>query len=96
MSTFFDELQALIGRHCKHKECQCEIIEILEDGPSIVLYKHGQAEIQCNWFGEAQRRAPGTYTIPVVSKLTDDLHPVIQAIANDDEQKRFRSLAGLA
>ncbi len=90
-----DVLQDLIGRHCRHEECHCEIIEILEEGPSIVLYKHSKGEIQCNWFGEAQRRAPKTYTVPLVSSLDDDLHPVVRAVTTDEEQARLRALTGL-
>lgn len=90
-----DALQELIGRHCRHEQCHCEIIEILEEGPSIVLYKHSRGEIQCNWFGEAQRRAPKTYTVPLISRLDNDLHPVVRAVTDEAEQTRLRALTGL-
>jgi hypothetical protein len=95
MERLLGELQELIGRHVRHEGCHCEVIEVLAEGPAIVLYKHTHSEIQANWFGEAQRRAPGTYTLPLISRVTKDLHPVVLALLEEDEAQTIRKLVGL-
>ncbi len=95
MERLLGELQKLIGRQLRYEGCHCEVIEVLAEGPAIVLYKHSPSEIQANWFGEAQRRAPGTYTLPLVSRVTKDLHPVVLALLSDDEARTIRGLLRL-
>lgn len=95
MERLLGELQKLIGRQVRYEGCHCEVIEVLAEGPAIVLYKHSPSEIQANWFGEAQRRAPGTYTLPLVSRATHDLHPVVLALLKDDEARYIRERLGL-
>jgi hypothetical protein len=94
MDRLLSELHKLIGRHVRHEGCHCEVVEVLAEGPAIVLYKHTPSEIQANWFGEAQRRAPATYTLPLLSRVTKDLHPVVLALLEEDEAAHIRDLVG--
>ncbi|QKT04854.1 hypothetical protein HUS23_14055 [Ectothiorhodospiraceae bacterium 2226] len=57
-------LRILIGRRVRHQGQDCQIIEVLDDGPTLIL-QGDDAVIQANRFGEAHRRVPHTYTVPV-------------------------------
>jgi len=67
-----DQIRSMIGLQVKHHHVDCRIVEILEDGPAIILedMEHHNS-IQADQHGEAHRRVPQTYTIPV---LTPDKH----------------------
>ena len=65
-----DQLRGLIGIHVEFNFARYEVIEVLEDGPSLVLQASDRhTTIQPNQHGEAHRRVPYTVTIPV---LNDD------------------------
>lgn len=71
-------LRTTIGSTVDYKGHHCEIIEILEDGPFLVLRCiEDKEEIQPNQFGEAHRRAPETLTVPVFNKGTSEFNPFI-------------------
>ena len=61
-----DYLRNLIGVRARYHGALFEIIEVLEDGPSLVLQdceKH--TTIQADQHGEARRRVPLTMTLPI-------------------------------
>ncbi|WJW76784.1 hypothetical protein QVG61_06795 [Thiohalobacter sp. IOR34] len=61
-----DELRRWIGRELDFLEEPCQVLEVLSDGPAVVLCcRCGETEIQGNQYGEANRRVPRTLTIPV-------------------------------
>jgi len=60
-------LQQLIGNEVQHKGKPCHIIEILEDGPSLILQQRTlSSTIQADQHGEAHRKVPTTYTVPIL------------------------------
>lgn len=62
------QLRGLIGLRVQYLQCQCLIVEVLEDGPSIVLEDCTEnTVIQPNQHGTPNRRVPGNFTIPVLS-----------------------------
>jgi hypothetical protein len=74
-----DDLRHIIGKQLNYKGHSCEIIEVLEDGPQLVLRNldynpiadeanDGRNPIQPNQFGEAHRRTPETFTVPALDK----------------------------
>lgn len=73
-TTSLPELRRLIGQRVLHRGIRCRIIEVLEDGPSLVL-ADGECnmDIQDNRFGEPNRMVPRTYTIPV--RAGTEFHP---------------------
>ncbi len=75
-----DELRALIGHYVRHEGVICQIIEVLEDGPALVLrcVDRRRTVIQANHLGEATRRAPQTYTVPVRTPDGQDLNPAFR------------------
>ena len=76
-----DQLRNMIGLRMYHQGILCQVIEVLEDGPSLVLQSIAEAPtIQPNQHGEATRRAPVTYTIPVLNEEHTELHPSFLAL----------------
>ena len=60
------QLRGMIGIELYHKNKACQVIEVLEDGPSIVI-QYSDKDIQKNQHGDAHRRVPETLCIPVLS-----------------------------
>lgn len=80
-----EHLQQYIGCEITYKGKRCQLVEILDDGPSLVLMclQPGTA-IQSNQHGGANRRVNETHTVPCLSEIHDDLHPVLKAILPED------------
>ena len=71
-----NQLHGLIGLRVIFQSQPWEIIEILEDGPALVLQdSQRHTVIQPDQYGEAHRRAPSTVTIPVFTLDKTELHP---------------------
>lgn len=71
-----DQLRGLIGVCVHHNGVDCCIIEVLEDGPTLVLMDAElHTTIQEDQFGSAHRRVVETFTIPVLSHDGGHLHP---------------------
>jgi hypothetical protein len=71
-------LRELIGLKVRHQGSEWEIIEILEDGPALVLRDcEMHTVIQADQHGEAHRRVPSTITIPLFDQDGNDLNPVL-------------------
>ncbi len=72
-------LRNLIGHEVRFEGQLCKIIEILEDGPHLILqHKEQSTAIQADQHGEAHRRVPTTITLPVMDNegrsLSSDFH----------------------
>ena len=61
------ELRKLIGSEVTYNNETHQIIEVLENGPTLVLQQHQNSSIQINQFGNANRRTPDTVCIEVLS-----------------------------
>lgn len=71
-------LRDLIGLKVRHQGSRWEIIEILEDGPAIVLRDcEMHTVIQPDQHGEAHRRVPTTTTIPLFDPDSNELNPAL-------------------
>lgn len=71
-----NQLQSLIGHHVSFDGQNCRVIEILEDGPSLILQVADEiTTIQPDQHGEAHRRVPSTHTVPVIDNCRSNLHP---------------------
>lgn len=69
-----NELRAMIGMRVCYLGNQGIIIEVLEDGPSLVLQNTSAASIQSNLHGHPTRRSPQTLTVRVLSENGTALH----------------------
>jgi hypothetical protein len=92
MNDLLHELQALIGREAVVDGARCQVIEILEHGPCVVVCETAGFQIQSNQFGDPQRRVPRTHTLPLRSQIEDDIHPVVRLFAGEALTDRLRSL----
>lgn len=62
-----EKLRELIGTEVQHDGRGYQIIEILEDGPALILQHHEQpTHIQADQHGEARRKVPKTITIQIL------------------------------
>ena len=79
-----DHLQQYIGCETTYKGKRCQLIEILEDGPALVLVclEH-YTTIQSDQHGGAHRRVHETHTVPCLSDIHEDLHPVVKEVLPD-------------
>ncbi len=64
-----EKLRELIGTKVHYNGRACQIIEVLEDGPALVLqHSETATQIQADQHGEAHRKVPTITTIPVFEK----------------------------
>ncbi|HKJ22830.1 MAG TPA: hypothetical protein VKA13_07050, partial [Gammaproteobacteria bacterium] len=70
-----ERLRSLIGVAVRHAGVDCRIIEVLEDGPSLVLQSDMGQSIQPDQYGEAHRWVPYTLTIPIFTEDKTELNP---------------------
>jgi hypothetical protein len=61
-----EQLRGMIGIELRYNNKACQVVEVLEDGPSLVL-QYFENDIQNNQHGNAHRRVPETFCIPVLS-----------------------------
>ncbi len=69
------QLRGMIGTEVRHRGMTCRVIEVLEDGPALVLQNVNQRSLQADQFGEPHRHVPDTYTVPVLGADRRFLHP---------------------
>lgn len=77
-----EQLRQLIGHQVQLQGRTCQVIEVLEDGPCLVVEcMEGPSTIQGNQFGDGSRRVQQHHTVPVYSSVDrDQLHPVFAEI----------------
>lgn len=71
----------MIGLRVSHQGIHCVVLEVLEDGPSLVLQDLEQrTTIQDDQFGDPKRRVVLTYTVPVLTDDRTEIHPDFLAL----------------
>lgn len=94
MDAIRTSLHDLVGRRLVYDGVACQVIDVVHDGPFVVLSCDATVGvIQANQFGEARRRVPQTYMIPLWSQVRDDLHPVLRELLSVDECDALCALA---
>ena len=74
-----EQLRGMIGVELYHRNRACQVIEVLEDGPSIVI-QYFDIGIQENQHGEAHRKVPETQCIPVLSSDKTQLSDIFLSL----------------
>lgn len=74
-----EQLRGMIGIKLYHNNRACQVIEVLEDGPSIVI-QYFDNDIQENQHGEAHRKVPETLCIPVLSNDKTQLSEIFLSL----------------
>lgn len=78
-----NKLKKLLGQHLIYRDIPCQVIEILEEEPALVLQDRGeQKSIQTNQYGEPNRRAPKVFTVAVFNVRRDGFNPALPEIAD--------------
>jgi hypothetical protein len=81
-----DQLRSMIGIHVRYQGQRWQVVEVLEDGPSVVLENRGPCPnvIQPDQYGEGHRRTPENLTVPVLSPDRRELHTRFLALELSD------------
>lgn len=88
-----DVLSHLIGREAVVEQRHLRVIEVLRDGPSLILsHLEDDSNLQESLYGQARRRTAKTFQVPVRSEVGERLHPVAQAFLDANEQTLIHSL----
>jgi len=77
-----EQLRGMIGVAVRYGEGTWEVIEVLEDGPSLVLRDvTAHTRLQHDQYGDpGRRRVVRTETVPVVDETGCALHPAFLAL----------------
>ncbi len=83
-------LQNYIGEEITYNGTRCQLIEVLEDGPALVLMcvEH-HTTIQSDQHGGAHRRVQETFTVTCLSEASKELHPVVKEFLPDHVHDDF-------
>ena len=75
-----NQLRGMIGVDVNHRGIPCRVIEVLDDGPTLVLQDLNRQTMQTNQYGDPRRRVPATYTVPVLDTDRRSIHPDFLAL----------------
>lgn len=85
-------LHKLIGLEFRYDNRSCTLIEIIDEGPSMVVQCQDVKTIQVNQHGNAHRKSQPTYTIACLNEFQTDLHPVLKAAVPESEHSQLLSV----
>jgi hypothetical protein len=75
-------LRRLLGQPLLYQGLPHRIIDIIDEGPALVLQEAGERKtIQANQHGEASRWVPHTVTVAVLNIRRDGLNPALPELA---------------
>ncbi len=81
-----DQLRRMIGIKVRYEGSLWQVIEVLEDGPSLVLESiRAPKVIQADKFGDGHRRTAEYLTIPVLTADRSELHPQFLALDLEED-----------
>ena len=88
-------LAPLIGIRGRYGGRVLELVEVLAEGPQVALLDTSSGPgIQANQYGDPLTRQPRILTLPVVSEIEEDAHPVLRALLPDKTLTELRRLIG--
>jgi len=85
-------LSLLIGREAVVDGRHVRVVDVLRENECLVLCEVGIEWMQQSVYGQARRRAPRHFQVPLRSELGKQLHPVVRALLSHEEQGQFSSL----
>ena len=80
MQLSISSLRAYIGRELEYGGNRCIVIDVLEDGPQLVLRAIGQKSIQADQWGEARRRTPDSFAVSIYEQDAVTLNSALNAL----------------
>lgn len=76
-----EQIRGLIGLRVIHQSESCRVVEVIEESLSIVVeHEDRELVIQSDQHGHANRRAPQTTIIPVLSITGDEFDHTFLAL----------------
>lgn len=85
-------LEPLIGIRGRHSGRLLELVDVLRDGPAVALMDRSAAPcIQTNQYGDPVTRQARVVTLPVVSELEADAHPVLRSLLPEGVLEELRA-----
>jgi hypothetical protein len=70
------QLRGMIGLRVRYQDAHWQVIEVLEDGPALVLEDVDESRVpQADQYGEAFRWVPHRVTVAVLDPGHRELHP---------------------
>jgi len=85
-------LSQLIGREAVVEGRRVRVVDVLRENECLVLCEVGIEHMQESLYGQARRHAPRHFQVPLRSELGKQLHPVVRALLDEEEQARFLRL----
>jgi len=79
-------LSLLIGRETIVEGRHVRVVDVLRENESLVLSEVGRENMQESLYGQARRRAPRHFQVPLRSVVSTQLHPVLRALLHEHEQ----------
>ena len=73
-------LEDLLGQPVIYMGKPCRLVELLDEGPTLVLGSLEGNNIQADQYGNPRRRVPHTYCIPVFEDDGVTPHPELLAL----------------
>lgn len=74
-------LRALLGTEVLHQGVRCRLLEVIDDGPLLILEDCEENKtLQENQYGGLWRRVPQVYTVPVLAADGCEPHPQFAAL----------------
>jgi hypothetical protein len=75
------KILALLGQEVVIEGRRFQVHELLKDSETLVLMPVERSyTIQADQYGDPRRRTHETLTVPIMSELADELHPVLKQI----------------
>jgi hypothetical protein len=94
--VLLQNLSTLIGREAIIEGRRVRVVEVLREGASLVLSEIGADKMQESLYGQARRRAPRHFQVPLRSEIGVQLHPAVRALLDENEQAALLSVISRA
>jgi len=85
------ELRLLLGRTLTHQDRPLRVIDVLRQGPVLVL-SDSRTGIQADMHGDPRRRVQRTLSLSVLNEHASDLHPTLLELLDGPTIERLRRL----
>ena len=86
-------LRPLIGLRARVEGRTLELLEVLAEGPSVALMDTTSTpRIRVDQYGGPLSRQPRILTIPILSEVEADAHPVLCALLPDTVLRELREM----
>lgn len=88
LSSALSQLRQLSGARVRYLEDVWEIVEVLDDGPTLVLESLKRRVVQGSQYGEGHRRVPQRLSIPLLTNDGQHLNPELRGLKVEGARRR--------